>query len=126
LPGEAANQSLQQAAAILVSWSSKSLSAAAAAEFVRLAAERCYEMNPPHEVVLTLSNVGYWPAFKKLLDEGKLVADKKGRLRYPHGAPVGKMILVRINKDGTPRYAESAQEWFDPGSQKAREFVWPE
>jgi hypothetical protein len=83
-------------------------------------------MNPPREVVLTLSNVGDWPAFKKLFDEGKVVADKKGRLRYSHGAPVGKMILVRVNKDGTPRYRESADEWFDPGSPRARQFVWPD
>ena len=83
-------------------------------------------MSFPREVVLTLSNVGDWPAFKKLLNEEKLVPDKTGRLRYPHGAPVGKMILVRIHKDGTPRYKESAEEWFDPNSPRAREFVWPE
>jgi hypothetical protein len=47
-------------------------------------------------------------------------------LRYRHGAPVGKMKLMRINKDGTPRYAEAADEWFDPESPKARAFVWPE
>jgi hypothetical protein len=35
------------------------------------------------------------------------------------------MILARINKDGTPIYKESAKEWFDPDSQRAREFVWP-
>jgi hypothetical protein len=46
-------------------------------------------------------------------------------LTYKHGAPVGRMILVRIGKDGTPIYKESAAEWFDPESQKAREFVWP-
>jgi hypothetical protein len=83
-------------------------------------------MEVPREVVLTVSNVAEWPAFQKLLDDGKVVADKRGRLRYPHGAPVGKMILVRIDKDGTPRYKESADEWFDRDSQRAREFVWPE
>ena len=57
-------------------------------------------MEPPAEVILTLSNVAEWPAFKKLLDAGKVVADKTGRLRYRHGAPVGKMILVRIDKSG--------------------------
>lgn len=77
-------------------------------------------------MVLTLANVGEWPAFQKLLNEGKIVAGKTGRLRYRHGAPVGKMILVRINKDGTPRYRESAEEWFDPDSPRARAFVWPE
>jgi len=83
-------------------------------------------MNPASEVVLTIRNVDEWPTFKKLLDDGKIVADKTGRLRYLHGAPGRKMILVRINKDGTPRYKESAEEWFDPDSQRAREFIWPE
>lgn len=83
-------------------------------------------MNPPAEIVLTLLNVANWPKFKQLLDDGKIVADKTGRLRYPHGAPVGRLICTRILKDGTSRYQESAEEWFDPGSQKAQEFVWPE
>jgi hypothetical protein len=83
-------------------------------------------MTPAREVVLTVSNVADWPAFKKLLDDGKIVADKKGRLRYPHGAPVGKMILTRVNNDGTPHYKESAEEWFDPESPRARDYVWPE
>jgi hypothetical protein len=83
-------------------------------------------MKPSPEIVLTLSNIAEWPKFKKLLDEGTIVADKKGTLRYLHGAPVGKLILVRIAKDGTPHYKESAAEWFDPDSKRAREFVWPE
>lgn len=83
-------------------------------------------MNSPREVILTASNVSDFPSFKRLLDEGKIVADNQGRLRYLHGTPVGKMILVRVDKDGRPRYAESAEEWFDPDSPKAREFVWPE
>jgi hypothetical protein len=83
-------------------------------------------METPGGLVLTLSNVADWPQFKKLLDDGKIIADKSGRLRYPHGAPVGRMILSRTLKDGTPLYLESAEEWFDPDSLKAREFVWPE
>jgi len=83
-------------------------------------------MNPPTEILLTYSNVAGWPKFKKMLDDGKIVADKNGRLRYRHGAPVGKMILVRIANDGTPQYAESADEWFDPNSKRAQEFLWPE
>ena len=83
------------------------------------------QVKPPAEIVLTASNIAAWPKFKKLLDDGKIVADKAGRLRYLHGAPVGKLILVRTAKDGTPHYAESANEWFDPGSKKAQEFVWP-
>jgi hypothetical protein len=83
-------------------------------------------MKPAQEVILTLANVGDRPEFKRLLDEGRIVSDKRGRLRYPHGAPVGKMILVRFKKNGTPRYRESADEWFDAKSPKARVFVWPE
>ena len=82
-------------------------------------------MNPP-EIIVTPENVAQWPKFKKLLDDGKIVADKKGQLRYLHGAPVGRLILTRTLKDGTGRYQESAAEWFDPESQRAREFVWPE
>ena len=77
------------------------------------------------EIVLTLANVANWPAFQALLDQAKIVPDCTGRLRYPHGAPVGKLILVRINKDGTRKYKESAAEWFDPGSERAKSFVWP-
>ena len=80
----------------------------------------------PKEIIVTPDNIARWPKFKKLLDEGKIIADKKGRLRYRHGAPVGRLILTRVLKDGTARYQESAQEWFDPESQRAREFVWPE
>lgn len=83
-------------------------------------------MKPAAEIVLTLSNVAEWPKFKKLLDDGIIVADSKGRLRYRRGAPVGRMILVRTAEDGRPHYKEAADEWFDPDSQKAREFVWPE
>ena len=81
---------------------------------------------PTTETILTMSNVAEWPKFKRLFDDGKIVADKKGRLRYKHGAPVGRMTLVRTAKDGTPQYAESADEWFDPDSKKAQEFLWPE
>jgi hypothetical protein len=77
------------------------------------------------EIVLTIENVDEWPAFLEMLNDGRVVADGTGRLRYPHGAPVGKMILVRTNKDGSPRYQESAEEWFDPESPRAKSFVWP-
>jgi len=79
----------------------------------------------PKEVVLTASNLASWPKFKQLFEDGKVIADRTGRLRYKHGAPVGKLILVRLLKDGTPRYAEAADEWFNPDSQRAKEFVWP-
>lgn len=82
-------------------------------------------MKVTDEFIITISNVDILPPFKRLLDEGKIVADAKGRLRYLHGAPVGKMVLTGVNKDGTPKYRESAEEWFDPDSKKAREFKWP-
>jgi hypothetical protein len=80
---------------------------------------------PPEAIELTTENLHLWPAYQKLFADGKLEFDRKGRLRYPHGAPVGTLLLIRINKDGTPIYKESAAEWFDPESKKAREFVWP-
>jgi len=81
---------------------------------------------PPREVQLSRENLPNWPAYQKPLDEGKIRFDGEGRLRYKHGAPVGRIILIKIKKDGTPVYKESAEEWFDPESQTAREFVWPE
>jgi hypothetical protein len=80
---------------------------------------------PPERVRLTRGNLECWPSFKKLCDDGKVIFDASGRLRYPHGAPVGDLVLIRINKDGTPRYKESAEEWFAPESPRAREFKWP-
>jgi len=77
------------------------------------------------EIILTVANVGSFPKFKQLFDDGKVIADGTDRLRYRRGAPVGRLILVRLLKDGTPRYTESADEWFDPDSQRAKEFVWP-
>ena len=79
----------------------------------------------PKVIILTTSNVAEWPEFKALFDVGKILADSTGRLRYKHGAPVGKLILTRTAQDGRPRYVESADEWFDPGSRRARDFVWP-
>lgn len=80
----------------------------------------------PHEIVLTAANVEQFPAFKKAFDEGRIVADKTGRLRYRHGAPVDRLIFVREAKDGSPVYKESAEEWFDPDSSMAATFKWPE
>jgi hypothetical protein len=83
-------------------------------------------MGYPYVIILTTENIERFPAFKKAFDEGRVVADKTGRLRYRHGAPVGRLIFVREAKDGSPRYQESAEEGFDPGSQKAAAFKWPE
>lgn len=79
---------------------------------------------PPERVRLTRQNIAHWPKFSKLLNEGKVKFDHYGRLRYAHGAPVGDLILVRVNKDGTLKYKESAEEWFDPQSPKAKGFNW--
>jgi len=83
------------------------------------------ETGPPQRIRLTPENVGQWPNFARLLKEGKIKFDSTGRLRYEHGAPVGDLVLTRTKKDGIPIYKESATEWFDSESQKAKEFVWP-
>jgi hypothetical protein len=83
-------------------------------------------MAHPQEIILTSANVGKFPRFATAYNEGRIVADKTGRLRYQHGAPVGRLILARLAADGSPHYKEAADEWFDPGSQKALEFRWPE
>ena len=80
---------------------------------------------PKKRIRITKKNVDNWPKFSKLLRDGKIKFDSRGRLRYLHGAPVGDLILVRVNKDGTAKYKESAMEWFDPESQMARDFIWP-
>lgn len=80
---------------------------------------------PYDNVILTAENVGSWPNFKKLFDEGKVIAGGKGRLRYPDGAPVGGMTIVRRDACGMPVYKEAADEWFDPDSPKAQNFEWP-
>jgi len=79
---------------------------------------------PSERIRLTRENIDNWPSFSKRLKEGNLKFDKHGRLRYLHGAPVGDLILVKVNKDGTPKYKESAEEWFDPESEKAKNFIW--
>jgi hypothetical protein len=83
------------------------------------------DKTPPERVRLVQANLDNWPSFKKLHDDKKVVFDTEGRLRYPHGAPVGDLVLIRTNKDGTPKYKESAEEWFDPDSPKATKFKWP-
>ena len=73
---------------------------------------------------ITKENIRNWPKFENLLNDGKVKFDSKGRLRYSHGAPVGDLIQTRIDKKGKPIYQESTEEWFDPESQKAKEFIW--
>lgn len=81
--------------------------------------------SPPKKIILTNEELPFWPTFQKLHDEGKVVFDKRERLRYLHGAPVGDMFLVRVNKDGKAVYKESALEWFHPDSEAAKNFEWP-
>ena len=76
------------------------------------------------KVRITKNNISKWQKFEKLLSENKVKFDNNERLRYLHGAPVGDMFFVRKDKNGSPVYKESAEEWFDPESQKARDFVW--
>lgn len=82
---------------------------------------------PSHTQIIELSaaNLHLWPEYQKLVSDGKARFDGKGRLRYSHGAPVGKLIFARVRKDGAPVYRESAEEWFDPDSPKAQAFIWP-
>tara|TARA_R110002050_G_scaffold285852_1_gene435719 strand:- start:1254 stop:1547 length:294 start_codon:yes stop_codon:yes gene_type:complete len=82
--------------------------------------------NPPERVQLTVQNIENWRYYSDMLKNGRIKFDKEGILRYNHGAPVGDLVLIRVNKDGTPKYKESAQEWFDPESVKAQNFKWPE
>ena len=79
---------------------------------------------PSGRIRLSQDNVAMFPKYNNLLMNGKIKYDSLGRLRYLHGAPVGDLVLTRINKDSTAVYKESAEEWFDPDSQKAKDFVW--
>jgi len=73
---------------------------------------------------ITQGSIKNFPKFEALLNGGKLKFDSNGRLRYLHGAPVGDLIQTRTDKNGQPIFQEIAEEWFDPESQKAKEFVW--
>jgi len=81
--------------------------------------------DPVKRIKITKDNLNLWVIFEKLFKEGKIKFDSNGRLRYLHGAPVGELILIRTNKDGTRIYKESAEEWFGPESQHAKDFIWP-
>ena len=73
---------------------------------------------------ITKENIKRFPKFEALLNDGKIKFDSIGRLRYLHGAPVGDLIQTRTDKNGHPIFQEITEEWFDPESQKAKEFVW--
>jgi hypothetical protein len=46
-------------------------------------------------------------------------------LRYLHELPVGDLVQTGISKSGQLIYQKVANEWFDPDSQKAKDFIWP-
>ena len=87
--------------------------------------KKLFGSNPAERIRLSKENIENWPLFSKQLEEGKIKFDNHGRLRYMHGAPVGDLVLIRVNKGGTPKYKESAEEWFDPDSGMAKNFIWP-
>jgi hypothetical protein len=74
---------------------------------------------------ITKDNIKNWPKFEVLLNDGKIKFDSIGRLRYLHGSAVGDLIQTRTDKKGNPIYQEITDEWFDPESPKAKEFIWP-
>ena len=74
---------------------------------------------------ITIENISKWPKIHSAFQSGHTKFDSQKRLRYLHGAPVGDLILVNFAKNGEPIYKESAEEWFDPESQEAIDFVWP-
>ena len=74
---------------------------------------------------ITKKNINNWPRFETLLNDGKIKFDSKGRLRYLHGAPVGDLVQTSIDNKGNPIYQEMAEEWFDPDSSNAKNFIWP-
>ena len=80
----------------------------------------------PQRIRISTDNIGQWLSYENLLKEGRVKFDKLGRLRYLHGAPVGDLILTGLHGNGKPVYRESADEWFDPESDKAVDFKWPE
>jgi len=76
------------------------------------------------KIRITKDNIKNWPKFESLLNDRKIKFDSTGRLRYLHGAPVGDLIQTGTDKKGQPIFQEIAEEWFDPESPKANEFIW--
>lgn len=66
--------------------------------------KKIFNSKPSRRIRLSKENIVNWPYYFKRLKEGKL----------------------KFDKDGTPKYKESADEWFDPNGDKAKKFVWPE
>ena len=77
-----------------------------------------------NQIRLTKDNISLFPKYNKLLQNGKIKFDSLGRLRYLHGAPIGDLIQIKIDKNGKTIYQEISDEWFDPESEKAKNFIW--
>ena len=77
-----------------------------------------------NQIRLTKDNISLFPKYDKLLQNGKIKFDSLGRLRYLHGAPIGDLIQIKIDQNGIPIFQEISDEWFDPESEKAKNFVW--
>jgi len=75
-------------------------------------------------VRITPENISNWSKIDAAFKSGQTKFDSQKRLRYLHGAPVGDLILIKVAKNGEPIYKESVEEWFDPESQKAINFIW--
>ncbi|MBY0067979.1 hypothetical protein [Empedobacter falsenii] len=77
-----------------------------------------------NQIRLTKDNISLFPKYNKLLQNGKIKFDSLGRLRYLHGAPIGDLIQIKIDQSGKSIFQEISDEWFDPESEKAKNFIW--
>ncbi|WP_182498402.1 hypothetical protein [Sphingobacterium cellulitidis] len=82
--------------------------------------------NNDEKIRIESDNIKYLSKIDKPFGDGKVKFDAHGRLGYLHGSPVCDMIFVRNDISDNIIYREIAEEWFDPESQKARDFKWPE
>ena len=77
-----------------------------------------------NQIRITKDNISLFPKYEKLLHDNKIKFDSLGRLRYLHGAPIGDLIQIKIDQKGKPIFQEISDEWFDPESEKAKNFIW--
>jgi len=77
-----------------------------------------------NQIRITKDNISLFPKYEKLLHDNKIKFDSLGRLRYLHGAPIGDLIQIKIDQNRKPIFQEISDEWFDPESEKAKNFIW--
>ena len=77
-----------------------------------------------NQIRITKDNISLFPKYEKLLHDNKIKFDSLGRLRYLHGAPIGDLIQIKIDQNGKRIFQEISDEWFDPESEKAKNFIW--